>query len=449
ARSVAYDNMVTGLVYAGTWNSPSAYRSDYAGRDWVSIRPNNVTNEVKTMKVVLVPFGGTYKQVLLATRDNGILSSIDRGFSWSRKGPGDIFINDIGVADNAFQYWFAAAQDLGVYRSVNAGSTWTNSRNNFTNVTITGSVESITQPGRILVSTIGQGVLIYDGETWIELNDGLRDKNVTSLNNHEKRTFATTTEGLYELIDAVWQPIALPESKTSNVGRYLAEVSKQTLLQEELVIEAAQEQSLSIEAMAEPSYPIALISFAELNGAYYGGTAGLGLWCGGGGNWLLCGFESENVTVLKPLSDGSGVGAVVCDNADNCRIELNQGSEWRKVDLTDSVGKINDFIEVNGFIWLATESGLYLNAPGVGLTRIPPVSGEIYSIASSNPMGCITAVTGIGSVYTSMDCGSTWNQTAIGGRDDVIKVIISDPQQSGHWFAGTLRSGVYQFSVNQ
>ncbi|MGB4596197.1 MAG: hypothetical protein WBI14_09885, partial [Anaerolineaceae bacterium] len=42
ARSVAYDNMVTGLVYAGTWNSPSAYRSDYAGRDWVSIRPNNV-----------------------------------------------------------------------------------------------------------------------------------------------------------------------------------------------------------------------------------------------------------------------------------------------------------------------------------------------------------------------------------------------------------------------
>jgi hypothetical protein len=52
-------------------------------------------------------------------------------------------------------------------------------------------------------------------------------------------------------------------------------------------------------------------------------------------------------------------------------------------------------------------------------------------------------------VYTSANCGTTWNRTALGETDEAIKVVIPDPSQAGLWFAGTLRSGVYQFSINQ
>jgi len=449
ARSVAFDNMVTGLVYAGTWNSPSAYRSDEAGRNWVSIQPMNVVNEVKTMKVVLAPFGSTYKQVLLATRDNGILSSIDRGNSWVGKGPGDIHINDIGIADNARQFWFAAAQDLGVYRSINAGNTWTNSRYNFTNVTITGSVQSVSQPASILVSTIGQGVLTYDGTNWAELNAGLNNKVVTSLTRSEDEIFALTTEGLYRLVGENWHLMPLPASSVSTMEKYLVVVARQTLLQEESVIEAAQAQSLSIEAMVNHSYPIPLISFAEVNGKYYGGTAGFGLWCGDGERWLPCGFETENVTVLKPLSDGFGFGAVVCDSADHCQVALNRDGNWTEPILTTSTGQINDFYEANGALWLATETGLYLKTPDGVVSNIPQITGEVFTITSDDHTACVTAAAGVAAVYTTADCGTTWNRTALGEIDEEIKVVIPDPSQAGQWFAGTLRSGVYQFSADQ
>lgn len=446
ARSVAYDSMVNNLVYAGTWNSPSAYRSDDAGRNWVPIQPKNVINEVKTMKVLLVPFGSSYKQVLLATRDNGILSSVDRGSSWSRKGPGEIFINDIGVADSAYQYWFAAAQDLGVYRSVNAGSTWTNSRNNFTNVTITGSVKYTELPGTILVSTIGQGVLLYDGENWGDFNHGLGNENVTNLISDGKKTFATTTEGLYELVDGTWQPISLPVSQLSTADMYIDELSEQTLIQEDLLLEAAHENTLSIDASDNPEYPISLLSFAQINGSHYGGTAGMGLWCGDGRTWSHCGFVGEDVVKLKPLSDGIGIGAIVCDSSQICRLEINRGTGWDEVKLSSSYGKINDFMEINGTFWLGSENGLYRLIAGNGILRMPQITGEVFSITENDTKTCIAAAAGIGTVYTSTDCGTSWKQTAIGETNEEIRVIMPDPQLIGDWFAGSMRTGVYRFS---
>jgi hypothetical protein len=81
--------------------------------------------------------------------------------------------------------------------------------------------------------------------------------------------------------------------------------------------------------------------------------------------------------------------------------------------------------------------------------KVTQVTGEVFKIITDENSACVSAAAGVGAVYTSTNCGSTWTRTVLGETNEEIKVVIADPMQTGQWFAGSLRSGVYKFSTEK
>ncbi len=447
ARVVAFDPNIAALVYAGTWNNPGVFRSDNAGRSWTAIHPEIDGNEVSVTSMLLSPLYSSSRSVVVGTKNHNILVSHDRGVSWQMRGPRNQWINQVAIADSAVNYWFAAAQDNGVFRSANKGSTWTGSQSNFTNVTITGAVQSINDPEILLVSTIGQGVLQFDGENWIELNDGLVDTNIISLVRGESNVIALTTEGLYQLNGQRWERLELPTSTVPALNRFYQSVSETLILQEEPLIEAELALEETVQISRVQSFPVPFISIAELNGVYYGGSAGSGLWCGNGMSWKPCGFTGSDVVVLKALTDKRALAAIVCQKTNDCRLSILRDGSWTDL-LTDPVGRINDFIDHHGKFWVATETGLYRQLEDGSWQKQPDLDGPIFAVSGENPDDCALTAGGEGAIYLTTDCGATWNTAKIGEDQEVVKLIVADPTRQGFFLAGTLRSGMYQVAFD-
>lgn len=447
ARAVVFDPNIRALLYAGTWNNPGVFRSDTAGRSWLEIHPEIDEAEVSVTSMLLSPLYSSSRSVVVGTKNHNILVSHDRGESWEMRGPRDQWINQVAIADSAVNYWFAAAQNNGVFRSANKGSTWTGSQSNFTNVTITGAIQSVDDPAVLLVSTIGQGVMRFDGAEWIELNDGLADKNVISLVRGESNVIALTAEGLYRLNGQRWERLDLPTSPVPALNRFYESVSETLILQEEPLIEAERAFIETAQNSRVQSFPVPFISIAEFNGVYYGGAAGLGLWCGNSTGWESCGFTGMDVVVLKTLADKGSLAAVVCQKANDCRLSVLRDGNWVDL-LTDRVGRINDFTDHNGIFWLAAETGLYRQFDDGSWQKQPDLAGPIYSVSGEHMGDCLLTAGGEGEIHFTTDCGATWNTTRIGEDQEVVKLIVTDLTRQDSFLAGTLRSGMYQVTFD-
>ncbi len=145
------------------------------------------------------PYGGSVwslyaddNLLLAGTLSHGIFFSTDHGESWLQSGLDEGSIYDFDRSPD--QTLIAAGQE-GVYLSFNNGRSWEESTEGLGDA-IPQAVLAVSED-EVHLATIGEGMFLWEGDRWIENNEGLGLKFGYSLALHEDEVFAGITNDVY------------------------------------------------------------------------------------------------------------------------------------------------------------------------------------------------------------------------------------------------------------
>lgn len=145
------------------------------------------------------PYGGSVwslyaddNLLLAGTLSHGIYFSTDHGESWLQSGLDEGSIYDIDRSPD--QTLIAAGQE-GVYLSFNNGRSWEEANEGLGDA-IPQAVLAVSED-EVHLATIGEGMFLWEGDRWIENNDGLGLKFGYSLALHKDEVFAGITNDVY------------------------------------------------------------------------------------------------------------------------------------------------------------------------------------------------------------------------------------------------------------
>ena len=121
--------IATGDKQRGSTLSVGVMKSWDGGQTWnfTGLNPQ-VTEKYKIGKLVMHP---QHQETLIAATNKGIYKTSDGGATWVNKLPGDFF--DIEVHSLNSSIWYASRSASGIYRSMDAGESWTRLTNGLPN----------------------------------------------------------------------------------------------------------------------------------------------------------------------------------------------------------------------------------------------------------------------------------------------------------------------------
>jgi photosystem II stability/assembly factor-like uncharacterized protein len=151
-RALAVDRQTPSTVYAGT--ASGLFKSVDGASHWVPAGFQDVAHR----SVNAIAVDSTMPQVVYAATSAGLYRSLDGAQSWSAIGFGTFVSNDVAVDPGSpgvvyFSGTDAAGGGSGVYRSVDAGATWTRIRA----APVDFDFDVFISPGRVYVDPGGSG----------------------------------------------------------------------------------------------------------------------------------------------------------------------------------------------------------------------------------------------------------------------------------------------------
>jgi photosystem II stability/assembly factor-like uncharacterized protein len=209
-RAVRIDPHDSEVVYAGT--TEGLYRSVNGGESWDLLLPGVVINAL-----VIHPLDG--RRILLGTDDAGVLSSVDRGATFSSSNEGFIQRQIAAVASRSMdreEYFVAVAKDGahgGFFLSANGGRAWSAHNEGLSDV-IAG-IRTILPSQRSRSVYLGTVRGIYrgvpGGEPWERLpgTERLYVNGLQFLDEDESRLLVAAREGVFRADSARGRPTRL------------------------------------------------------------------------------------------------------------------------------------------------------------------------------------------------------------------------------------------------
>jgi hypothetical protein len=178
-------------VYAGTDFGWGLYRSRNGGATW--------TNLFTSRSVMSVAVDPANPSVLYAGLRNyssgpgGIVKSRDGGTTWASVFA-DPQVNSVVVDPADPRVIYAATNEHGVFRSTDAGGTWTGVGGRAIVAPVTAILPDLRDSTNLYAATAGQGMFhsVDAGTTWSAVNAGLTDLNVSA--------FALQPNAPYEML---------------------------------------------------------------------------------------------------------------------------------------------------------------------------------------------------------------------------------------------------------
>jgi photosystem II stability/assembly factor-like uncharacterized protein len=266
-ESVAIDPKDPNIIYAGTWHLP--WKTVDGGANWESIKegiiddsdvfsividpstPNIVyasacsgiyksmtsaqpnpewhgdrfkggvtvnrgqgipTSARRTRKLKLDP---TQPNTLYAGTTEGLYKSTDAGATWTKMTPSDVIVNDVYVDPNDPKHVLLATDRGGVLRSDDSGMTFTSSNTGFTLRQVVAYAADQHDPARVYIGVVNDkqtgGVFASNdgGVRWQQMSIGLDGRDVFSLTMTPDNTLlAGTSHGIFHLTNGAWTSAA-------------------------------------------------------------------------------------------------------------------------------------------------------------------------------------------------------------------------------------------------
>jgi photosystem II stability/assembly factor-like uncharacterized protein len=170
----------------------------------------------RTRKLTLDP---TQPNTIYAGTTEGLYKSTDAGATWTKMTPSDVIVNDVYVDKNDPKHVLLATDRGGVLRSDDSGMTFMSSNTGFTQRQVVAYAADQHDPARVYIGVVNDkqtgGVFASDdgGVRWQQMSIGLAGRDVFSLAMTPDNTLlAGTSHGIFRLTDGAWMSAAFTAS---------------------------------------------------------------------------------------------------------------------------------------------------------------------------------------------------------------------------------------------
>jgi hypothetical protein len=235
-----------GLVYVAT--SRGIMRSVDLGHTWSRLDWRGV--EVRISALAIHPSDPAV--VYVGTQGGGLYGTRDGGATWSEMNDGlrDLDINDIEIAGSDTRLMYLAT-NRGVYRSVNAGSTWEGLDGPTKNRSATELALDPHDANLVYVGLQHGAVCrsLDGGTSWAFLRRGLGEVTVFSLALDPLRAGAVWAG----TADGVWRYVPETSAASSDSGATLVQASSPPTPTHSPTVRAAQAQRVTLTPLPSPS----------------------------------------------------------------------------------------------------------------------------------------------------------------------------------------------------
>ncbi len=390
---------------------------------WSNIGPYAPGGVVRAIAADIAAPGTLY-----AATDGGIFKSLDAGTSWGAVNAGLTGFTVYTLAsDPSTSGTLYAGTNAGVFKTTNGGNAWFAQTTGLTGASVRSLAIDPVNPRQIYAGTLSNGVFLSSdgGGSWAAMNAGLSSGDVRSVvidPSTPSTVYAGTSAGVSRSIDsaATW-------STVFTVGGAI--------------------RVLAI----DPSSPATI--YAGTDGAIAG--SGVFKSTNGGTSWANASAGLGGLSVLS-ISVDPQMAAHVFASTQGAGIFATQdgGSSWQLLSgspqtigvvVADPVGSNVYAGGSNGF-FRSPDQGLHWNSQFVAFTTL--TVNAILADPSSQPTTLYAGVTspGVpgGGVYKTRNSGATWSASGSGLPNVAVQVLGSGTGSNPPLLAGTAGSGVYR-----
>ncbi len=385
--SLAFHPADARILYAGTTHLP--WRTTDGGKHWQSIH-SGMLDDSDVFSIVV---DAKNPQIVLSSACSGAYRSTSAGTPWSRMPTPHGAFRTYFVALDPSSEAIYAGTTLGLFRSMDAGKTWTKVTDD--------TVKSIAFQGRkILMASLHHGVLISanGGETVHPVNQGFSNRSLAMVTAAGSVLYATSVYepgegGLFRSQDfgATWTHIA-SEHEAGNI-LYLA---------------------------AKPANPN--VVFAAGHDEFFGSKDG-------GRSWIReAAPPGKTTTALVAADDGSllaGTSTGLFRKTDTTAWStVKIAGASRRVQWMESSGQGRLAMVSDGRAFVSENSGKEWNACAAG-----PAGVEFYGL-SMNAAGSVLAATSHGLLRSADRCAN-WTLVKEGLEAATVTAVLFHPTRPG------------------
>jgi photosystem II stability/assembly factor-like uncharacterized protein len=379
-------------AYAGFWHRSGVQKST-DGFSWAPTA--GALDGVKIYRITIDP-----KQpdtLYLATQSlEGVIKTTNKGETWSLSGLTNQILWQVAVNPQNSQVLYSGTDDEGVYKSIDAGTSWTHAQKGLTNISATGTVTLPGNANTLYVSTLGTGVFKTDdyGSTWAKYTLNLPDRLIHALVQHP-----TNPDLVYALSDSAglfYTNIRSANGWTlSSSGlpapEGLAPAYRQDYLLDSLPFNDVDVNDLAPrldQAQAATYVPLRTMVFAPSNpNIVYLGTGGAGIYksSNGAGSWSPAGLKGYSILSVAVNPTNSNYVYAAIQTPSGVQASQDGGTSWENFGLDGIVVHALAFSSsATSTLYAGTSNGLYQWVSGTGW-MLRGLAGQNVTAVNAHP----------------------------------------------------------------
>lgn len=478
-ESIAIDPKNPNVVYAGTWHLP--WKTDDGGMTWHHIK-EGVIDDSDVFSIIVdyanpqIVFAsacsGIYKsdsagnlfhkiqgipmtarrtrvlmedpqnpQIVYAGTTEGLYKTVDGGKTFKLMTAKNVIINDINVDPRDPKKLLLATDRSGVLRSENGGESFEASNRGYAHRQVSAILVDAKDPQTIYAGLLNDrefgGVYVsHDaGANWMQMNRGLKDRDVFTLQESDSgELFAGTNHGVMEFSkhSDEWEPASVVIKEKVTPG---AKIAAHVVNGKRIPAHEGKPK-----VTIEKSELTAQVSQLAFTRAHWYAAASSGLYTSKdeGKAWHHAEVEGDSRFLSVSASDDKAFAATALA----AYLSTDQGETWNAIKVPNFVTGIYSVnVGPDQTLWLATQQGA-LRSSDNGATWEHVTNGLPWKhilTVTDDPDGhrmLATARDGRG-VYWSTDNGVTWQHS-----DDSGLLVRSVVGYRGGYLAATAFNGL-------
>jgi len=420
------------VVYAIHQGPAGLSTSRDGGHHWTYLGPSLQWDSLNAIAVHPTDHDVVY---VGAANRGGMYRSRDGGRKWKSLGIGDVSVLDIAIPSGVPGLIYAAT-DRGVFKSADAGSSWTPVSNGlslpgFTDVEVTQLIAHPSEHDTLYARAFSIGPLFKSdngGETWIELRDAVTAVAISP--SDPERLYAGKGSTVWRSDDAghSW----LQVEADFPVGRNISELAVDRADPDRFYAGGSETLLISDDAGATATVPQTHFPGAWTTSVAVSRHDPGTVYAGHGDGHISvttdAGLSWQRVSTLPaPTDEGTTTALATHPLDEDLVFATNLGGVYRSNDRGRTFDSIGAGLKGPGFISLAVD---------------PTDTSRLYAGSGSHRPYLVFEGTG---AFRTEDGGTSWTQVT-GMPDTPVPAIVVDPSDPSLVYAATLGHGVFRSS---